>query len=111
MRRRSTADDVVVDARGVVVRYDEVIAVREVDLALRARCVVALMGRNGSGKSSLLWALQGAGTRQAGTVEVEGRDSSSASPMARLSAARIDGREARRTRSGVTSIDSSNARP
>ena len=32
------------------------------------------MGRNGSGKSSLLWALQGSGRRQSGRVEVEGRD-------------------------------------
>ena len=30
--------------------------------------VTALMGRNGSGKSSLLWALQGAGTRRSGAV-------------------------------------------
>jgi energy-coupling factor transport system ATP-binding protein len=32
------------------------------------------MGRNGSGKSSLLWAIQGAGRRQAGAVEIAGRD-------------------------------------
>ncbi|MFI5426007.1 ATP-binding cassette domain-containing protein [Aeromicrobium sp. UC242_57] len=30
------------------------------------------MGRNGSGKSSLLWALQGTGQRQGGEVSVEG---------------------------------------
>ena len=30
--------------------------------------ITALMGRNGSGKSSLLWALQGSGTRDGGTV-------------------------------------------
>jgi energy-coupling factor transport system ATP-binding protein len=55
-------------ARGVVVRYGDVVAVREVSLDLRAGEVTALMGRNGSGKSSLLWALHGAGPRQAGTV-------------------------------------------
>ena len=32
----------------------------------RAGEITALMGRNGSGKSSLLWALQGSGRRQAG---------------------------------------------
>ena len=32
------------------------------------------MGRNGSGKSSLLWALHPAGRRQAGTVTIDGQD-------------------------------------
>jgi energy-coupling factor transport system ATP-binding protein len=59
-------------ARNVVVRYADVVAVRGVDLDLRAGEVVALMGRNGSGKSSLLWALQGSGRRQAGVVSVPG---------------------------------------
>jgi energy-coupling factor transporter ATP-binding protein EcfA2 len=57
-------------ARGIVVRYGPVVAVRAVSLALRRGEVTALMGRNGSGKSSLLWALQGAGHRAAGTVSV-----------------------------------------
>ena len=45
--------------------YGRVVAVREVDLDLHGGEVVASMGRNGSGKSSLLWALQGSGARQA----------------------------------------------
>jgi energy-coupling factor transport system ATP-binding protein len=56
------------------VRYGDVIAVRALSLDLAAREVVALMGRNGSGKSSLLWALQGSGPRQGGTVTVDGAD-------------------------------------
>ncbi len=32
------------------------------------------MGRNGSGKSSLMWALQGSRKRAGGTVAVAGRD-------------------------------------
>ncbi|MEV7950950.1 ABC transporter ATP-binding protein [Streptomyces rubiginosohelvolus] len=69
-------------ARGITVAYRGVPAVREVDLDLRAGEVTALMGRNGSGKSSLLWALQGSGPRTAGTVRV-GRDESGAPDAAK----------------------------
>ncbi|MYY05611.1 ABC transporter ATP-binding protein [Streptomyces sp. ATexAB-D23] len=57
-------------ARGVTVAYHGVPAVREAGLALRAGEITALMGRNGSGKSSLMWALQGSGPRRAGSVRV-----------------------------------------
>lgn len=45
-------------------------AVRGVDLGVGAGEVLAVMGRNGAGKSSLLWALSGAGRRSAGSVAV-----------------------------------------
>ncbi|WP_367123515.1 ABC transporter ATP-binding protein [Streptomyces phytohabitans] len=61
-------------ARRVSVAYGATVAVREVDLELPAGQVTALMGRNGSGKSSLLWALQGSGPRHSGTVSAGGRD-------------------------------------
>ena len=67
-------------ARRIVVRYGDVTAVRQVDLDLAAGEVTALMGRNGSGKSSLLWAVQGTGARQGGTVDVGGSDPGSLSP-------------------------------
>ncbi|WP_411116982.1 ABC transporter ATP-binding protein [Streptomyces sp. 058-1L] len=57
-------------ARGITVAYRGVAAVREVDLDLRGGEITALMGRNGSGKSSLLWALQGSGPRKSVTVRV-----------------------------------------
>jgi energy-coupling factor transport system ATP-binding protein len=57
-------------ARKLSVRHGDVVAVREVDLDLYAGEVVALMGRNGAGKSSLLWALQGSGRRSGGSVAV-----------------------------------------
>jgi energy-coupling factor transporter ATP-binding protein EcfA2 len=55
-------------ATGIVVRYGPLVAVRAVDLTLLGGECTALMGRNGSGKSSLLWALQGTGSRASGTV-------------------------------------------
>jgi energy-coupling factor transport system ATP-binding protein len=68
----ATTDQPILAARGVSVRYGEVVAVRDVALDLTAGEVVALMGRNGSGKSSLMWALQGSGRRSAGSVQVRG---------------------------------------
>jgi energy-coupling factor transport system ATP-binding protein len=41
------------------------------------------MGRNGSGKSSLLWALQGSGRRDGGSVDVGGDDPAQLDPRAR----------------------------
>ena len=64
--RGVSGGEVVLDARGVVVRYGPVTAVAGADLTLRAGEVTALMGRNGSGKSSLLWALSGVGPAPAG---------------------------------------------
>ncbi|PWI42648.1 ABC transporter ATP-binding protein [Streptomyces sp. ICBB 8177] len=64
--------DPLLTARGVLVRYGPTVAVAGVDTVLHGGEVVALMGRNGSGKSSLLWALQGSGPRQGGTVKVSG---------------------------------------
>jgi energy-coupling factor transport system ATP-binding protein len=61
-------------ARNIVVRYGETTAVRGVSVELFQGQVTALMGRNGSGKSSLLWALQGSGPRQGGAVDVGGID-------------------------------------
>jgi energy-coupling factor transporter ATP-binding protein EcfA2 len=60
------------EARAIVVRYGQVVANRGVDLDLYGGQVAALMGRNGSGKSSLIWAVQGTGPRQAGSVELIG---------------------------------------
>jgi energy-coupling factor transporter ATP-binding protein EcfA2 len=77
---RLPVGETVLRARKIVVRYGDLAAVRGVDLELRGGEVTALMGRNGSGKSSLLWAIQGAGRRQAGTVEIAGRDPKELSP-------------------------------
>ena len=65
----SPTADVVLSGRDVVVRYPgDVLAVARVDLDLHPGEVTAMMGRNGCGKSSLLWALQGSGLLTSGTV-------------------------------------------
>jgi energy-coupling factor transport system ATP-binding protein len=60
-------------AEGIVVTYGSLVAVRGVTLTAHAGHVTALVGRNGCGKSSLLWAAHGAGARKAGSVSVGGR--------------------------------------
>lgn len=57
----------------LTVRYGDLVALSSVDITLDAGVAVAVMGRNGSGKSSLLWALQGA-VPSSGRVDVDGRD-------------------------------------
>ncbi|MBV8462249.1 MAG: ATP-binding cassette domain-containing protein, partial [Acidimicrobiales bacterium] len=82
-KRRAATPDVgtpLLRSAGVIVRFGSVTAVAGVDLELRAGEVVALMGRNGSGKSSLLWALQGSGPRQRGVVDIGGADPADLDP-------------------------------
>ncbi len=68
-------------ASGLHVRYPRSWAVRGVDLRVRGGEVAALMGRNGAGKSSLLWALAGAGHRSAGQVRLaDGTDPAALRP-------------------------------
>lgn len=76
----------VLEAQEVVVRYGDVQAVRGVTLEVGKGERVALMGRNGSGKSSLLWAVQGSGKRTSGTVAVAGVDPRTLKPAERRQA-------------------------
>jgi energy-coupling factor transporter ATP-binding protein EcfA2 len=68
------------EARGVAVDYPGVRAVAGIDLVAARGERIALMGRNGSGKSSLLWALQGTGKRSGGTVAIGGADPAARRP-------------------------------
>lgn len=69
------------EARDVIVRYGSTVAVAGVDLTLHRGEVTALMGRNGCGKSSLMWALHGAGRRDGGTVTITDDDAISLVPQ------------------------------
>lgn len=76
------ADDLVT-ARGVTVVHGRHVAVRDVDLTLSRGRTTVLMGRNGSGKSSLIWALQGSGRRRSGSIDVAGSDPAELAPAQR----------------------------
>lgn len=65
-----TSGPVALRAKGVRVTYGDFTAVNDVDLELRRGGITALMGRNGCGKSTLMWALQGATRPASGTVTV-----------------------------------------
>jgi energy-coupling factor transport system ATP-binding protein len=65
---------VVARARGLVVRYDDVIALAGLDFAVAAREIVTLMGRNGAGKSTLLASFVGLLAPAHGEISVEGKE-------------------------------------
>ncbi len=74
----------VLKAQEITVEYGSLRAVDQVSLSAKAGEVIAVMGENGSGKTSLLWALQGTGKRSAGSVSVDGEEPSALSATERL---------------------------
>jgi fructose transport system ATP-binding protein len=61
------------EARGLVKRYGHVTALDGMDFELRAGEVLAVIGDNGAGKSSLIRALSGALVPDAGEILLDGR--------------------------------------
>lgn len=59
-------------ADGLRVTYGNLVAVEAIDLDLGAGVMLAVTGPSGAGKSSLLWALAGALSPAAGSVNVDG---------------------------------------
>ena len=66
------APRLVMEARGLVKRYGQVIALDGADFELRAGEIMAVIGDNGAGKSSLIKALSGATIPDEGTVLLDG---------------------------------------
>ncbi len=62
----------VVEAHGLVLEHDRVVALADADLALPAGGLTAIIGPNGSGKSTLLRALSGLHRPSAGSLTVCG---------------------------------------
>jgi ABC-2 type transport system ATP-binding protein len=63
-----------IEVSGLVVRYGALLAVDELDLEADAGEVVALLGRNGAGKTSTVETIEGYRRPAAGTVRVLGLD-------------------------------------
>jgi branched-chain amino acid transport system ATP-binding protein len=72
------------DVRDLHVRYGRVHAVRGVSLTVEAGEVVAVLGANGAGKSSLLKALMGLESAAEGTVTLDGADITRWTPSRRV---------------------------
>jgi ABC-2 type transport system ATP-binding protein len=64
----------VVDVRGLTVTFGPVVAVEDIDLTLPAGSSVALVGRNGAGKSTTLRVLAGVLPPSSGSVRIAGID-------------------------------------
>ena len=68
------ASETAIEVSGLVVRYGDLVAVGGVEFTARPGEVVALLGRNGAGKTSTVETLEGYRRRFAGTARVLGLD-------------------------------------
>ena len=71
----------ILKGRGLVKRYGRVTALDQCDFDLMPGEILAVIGDNGAGKSSLIKAVSGAVIPDAGTVELEGKRVQFASPI------------------------------
>ena len=76
-----TAQPIVMQARGLVKRYGQVTALDGADFELRAGEILAVIGDNGAGKSSLIKCLSGATIPDEGEILLDGRPIHFRSPM------------------------------
>ncbi|SMF45711.1 amino acid/amide ABC transporter membrane protein 2, HAAT family /amino acid/amide ABC transporter ATP-binding protein 1, HAAT family [Tistlia consotensis] len=78
------------EIRGLVKRYGGIIAVKEVDLKIAAGTIVALIGPNGSGKTTMFNVITGLDPATGGKILLQGRDVTGLPPheLARLGIAR-----------------------
>lgn len=75
------ANEALLSLRGIDKVFPGVMALMGVDFTLRKGEIHALMGENGAGKSTLIKVLTGVYTKDAGTIELEGKEVSIRSPQ------------------------------
>jgi len=68
------------DVQHLEVRYGATEVLRDVSFTVPANAIVALLGGNGSGKTTVLNAVSGLVSPRAGTVRIAGEDTTGASP-------------------------------
>ncbi len=76
------ADRPLIEARGIHTYYGSSHVLHGLDFSVSAGEAVALMGRNGMGKTTLLKTLLGLVRPSAGAIEIKGRDMTRAAPHA-----------------------------
>lgn len=84
------------EVSGLEVRFGEVPALRGLDLSVRAGEVLAVLGRNGAGKTSTLRAIAGSVDLAGGAITFEGRDVTNVGAERRVRAGIVLVPEARR---------------
>jgi len=83
-RPQPTLGETTITAEGIRVDFGEVCAVKELSLQAKAGEVLVIMGENGSGKTSLMWAIQGLGHMTSGLVKTSWGDPHSMADHSRL---------------------------
>jgi fructose transport system ATP-binding protein len=73
MTPHGTPPQIVMQATGLVKRYGQVTALDGADFELRAGEILAVIGDNGAGKSSLIKALSGAAAPDEGEIKLDGK--------------------------------------
>ncbi len=76
-------EEVVVEVKDLVVRYDEQVVLNGIDMTVKRGEVMVILGGSGSGKSTLLKCLLGSVKPVSGTIRVLGVDMINASDAAR----------------------------
>ncbi len=77
----TTTSELVIEARRLVKRYGHVVALDETDFEIRQGEVLAIIGDNGAGKSSLIQCLAGASQPDEGELYISGEQVTLKSPV------------------------------